>query len=164
MSLAWGLNGAVLQFSGRAGAQGQALGQMHLRLHSIRKAQCSARCYFLVSPLQPECRLLPALTSILSTLDAAGCREQCNSCGQWLLAHLFLKGVFTWGFIYFIYLFICRGFFVCLFSFPIYNLHQTLSGKCNFIREKQTNETITSLAKERNAVTHKPLRITSKTC
>ena len=27
--------------------------------------------------------------------DPTGCEEQLNSCEQWLLAHLFLKGIFT---------------------------------------------------------------------
>ena len=27
--------------------------------------------------------------------DPTGCEEQLNSCEQWLLAHLFLKGMFT---------------------------------------------------------------------
>lgn len=34
-------------------------------------------------------------TAILLTGDPTGCGEQMNSCEQWLLAHLFLKGMFT---------------------------------------------------------------------
>lgn len=102
MSLAWGLNGSVFQCSERASAQSQALGQIHLQLNCIRKVKCSARCYFsgITSVAQSTVSSLAPI-AILLTLEPTGWKEQLNSCRQWLLAHLFLKGIFTWVFIYF---------------------------------------------------------------
>lgn len=117
MSLAWGLNGSVFQCSERASAQGQALGQIHLQLNCIRKVKCSARCYFsgITSVAQSTVSSLAPI-AILLTPEPTGCKEQLNSCSQWLLAHLFLKGIFTWVFIYFFW----WRFVFILFWFPIY--------------------------------------------
>lgn len=96
----------------------QALGQVHLRLDCIRKVKCSARCYFsgITSAAQSTISSLAPI-AILLTLDPTGCKEQLNSCEQWLLAHLFLKGIFTWVFIFFL---VEIFFFFGLFWFLIY--------------------------------------------
>ena len=70
---------------------------------------------FLVSPLQPRAQFHPWLPQqSYSPRDPTGCEEQLNSCEQWLLAHLFLKGIFTG--------FFCSWWtlFLSLFWFPIY--------------------------------------------
>lgn len=105
MSLAWGLNGSVFQCSERASARSPAPGQVHLQLNCIVKVKCSTRCYFsgITSVAQSTVPSL-APTAILLTLDPIGCGEQWNSCRQRLLARLFLKGIFTWVFIYLFFL------------------------------------------------------------
>lgn len=104
-------------FRERASAQSQALGQIHLQLNCIRKVKCSARCYFsgITSVAQSTVSSLAPI-AILLTVEPTGCKEQLNSCRQWLLAHLFLKDIFTWVFIYFFW----WRFVFTLFWFPIY--------------------------------------------
>lgn len=114
-----------------ARARSRAAGHVHLGLDCSRKVKRPARA-----------QSYPWLPQQPSSPGSTGCREQSNSCQQRLLAHLFLKGIFAWGFFY---LFGGRFFFFNLFWFPIYVITKTLSGKCHFIREKPTHKTITSL-------------------